>query len=330
MEKFEIPIVLLMFKREKAIIRIIERIKRVKPTKIYLVSDEGRSLEERELVKRCRIAAEKSINWDCEVIKNYAETNRGVYGNIALGAKWVLEREESAIFLEDDNLPEVSFFQYCKELLDKYKNNEKILWICGTNYLGQYTPEEDVSYMFTKQLLPCGWASWGNKFLKYYDGELKLAENIDLYKILKDKYDNKPLFEQQYFLLKQEQIRKNKGERFHSWDYQMAFSIRINDMYGISPVCNQIKNIGVDEFSEHGGSSFDSIMTQRFCGMDSCTIEFPLKHPTAIREDVIYEKKIESLILYPRKTRIRNFILKLLKRILGLSIYEPFPRYKNK
>ena len=72
------------------------------------------------------------INWDCEVIKNYAKENRGVYQNIGEGARWVFEREEKAIFLEDDNLPETSFFRFASEMLEKYETAPEVLWICGT------------------------------------------------------------------------------------------------------------------------------------------------------------------------------------------------------
>lgn len=119
----ETPVVLLMFKRER-IVDIIERLRVVKPRKLYLVSDGGRTEKEQEQVD-FRKLAENAIDWECDVVKRYAESNKGVFDNIAGGAKWVFEREETAIFLEDDNLPEVSFFQYCEEMLAKYKQNPK-------------------------------------------------------------------------------------------------------------------------------------------------------------------------------------------------------------
>ena len=76
---------------------------------------------EKELVGEVRASIEQAIDWDCSIIKNYAAENRGVYVNIALGAKWVFRREKWAIFLEDDNLPEISFFQFCQEMLQRYE-----------------------------------------------------------------------------------------------------------------------------------------------------------------------------------------------------------------
>ena len=148
MNKFDIPVVLFIFKREKAV-EIIKRLSIVKPTKLYILADQGRDDIERKAVKKCREKVEAAIDWECEVIKNYANENRGVYQNIGEGAKWVLKKEKWAIFLEDDNLPEVTFFEFCKEMLERYEDDSRILWICGTNYLCEYFLKYNVSYVFT-------------------------------------------------------------------------------------------------------------------------------------------------------------------------------------
>ncbi len=316
MQQFDIPVVLIIFKRKDTTLRILQRVSQVKPRKLYLMGDEGRNDEERGLVAQCRKAVEESINWDCEIVKNYAVENRGVYANIGLGAKWVFEREPRAIFLEDDNLPEVTFFRYCEELLEKYNEDSRVLWICGTNYLGKYKNETCDSYMFTKHLLPCGWASWAHKFIKYYDGELLLAEDQKLIGRLKYEYENRALYAQQMRSVKWELENKHSGNRFLSWDHQMAFSIRVNNLYGISPRNNQIMNIGVDSFSEHGGNSFNRVMTQRFCGMKSYPLEFPLAHPKTLLCDRDYEYKIGRIIERPFSTKA--FVSTCIRKILNI------------
>ena len=105
----------------------------------------------------------------------------------------------------------------------------------------------------------------------------------------------------------------NKGEKPKSWDYQMDFSIKANSLLGICPSNNQIKNIGVDEFSTHGGKSFNNVMTKRFCGMESYPIEFPLKHPPTILIDKEFEKKIAKVITYPISYRFKAFVRKILR-----------------
>lgn len=324
---FDIPVALFMFKRKDTLLQIIKRIAEVKPSKLYLIADAGRNEDEERMVQNCREAVEQAINWECEIVKYYAKENRGVYENIGIGAQWVLEKERWAIFLEDDNLPEVSFFYYCKNLLEKYEQEPKILWICGTNYMGKYEPDNGASYMFTKHLLPCGWASWSKKFCSYYDGEMKTFLSQNRKKELYDKYENKALFRYQYQLFEKTLYKLQNYRKLSSWDYQMAYSIRINDLYGISPKYNQIKNIGVDELSTHGGTSFQYTMTKRFCGMDSYELPSPLTHPIKIEIDKKYEKKIGKIILPPVTSRIKVQIAYFIKKIIRINKYESLTLY---
>ena len=321
---FDIPVALFIFRRTETVIRIIKVLEEVKPLRLYLIADGPRNEEEKKEILETRKRIEESINWNCEIIKNYAVKNRGVYENIAGGAKWVFEREQSAIFLEDDNLPEVTFFQFCREMLEKYKENDRILWICGTNYLEKFLTEEKESYVFTKHLMPCGWASWAEKFNRYYDGDLKILEDKNLVKQMKNIYTNHALYKQQLVSANSEIYRRNKNKKYASWDFQMAISIRANNLYGICPKYNQIKNIGVDLYSIHGGTSLSNEMTRRFCGINSYPLEFPLKHPKIIAENIEFEKKVDKIILFPLKMRIKEAIAVAIKTLFGISRYEKF------
>jgi len=319
-DRFNIPVVMFIFKRKDTTLRIIERVAEIKPTKLYLLADYGRNEEEKKLADECRRAVEEAINWDCSIIKNYAIENRGVYANIGEGAKWVFEREEFAIFLEDDNLPELTFFEYCRELLEKYRYNSKVLWICGTNYLENYNSDD--SYMFTQHLLPCGWASWRDKFLKYYDGEMSTFSNDDVEILLKRAYSDRRLYKHQYRIFEKTLYNMENNRKRCSWDYQMAYTLRYNNLYGISPQKNQIRNIGVDEFSEHGGTTYKNVMTRRFCGIESFPLDFPLNHPKEVACDENYEKLIGNIILPPWYYRIRVKVGDFIKKILGINKNE--------
>lgn len=319
MNALNVPVAIFMFKRKDTLLRIIDVLSTVKPLKLYLISDEGRNDKEKEEVSDTRKAVEEAINWDCEIVKYYAQENRGVYQNIAGGAKWVFSHEERAIFLEDDNLPVITFFQFCEELLNLYEGNEKILWICGTNYLGEYKNNNDDSYFFTQHLLPCGWASWGWKFNKYYDGDMKTYDSPTHMEAFIESYKSKPLLKQRLRSLDGEYRRGKELGRFRSWDYQMLFSIRSNNLFGISPKYNQIRNIGADQFSSHGGTNLNMVMTRRFCEIPTKSLEFPLRHPVDIRVDDDYEKKIAKIVLLPFSMRIKGSLIRITKRILGMD-----------
>lgn len=324
--KFDIPIVLFFFKRKDTIIKIIDVLREVKPRKIYLIADGYRNDDEKKFVYESRLAVETAIDWECEIVKNYVEQNQGVYNRIGMGAKWVFTFEEQAIFLEDDNLPDLTFFSYCSELLEKYSEDNRILWICGTNYLGKYKTKNENSYYFTQNLLPCGWASWKNKFNKYYIDDLSYLDNNACVKNIKANYKNKALFRQQLFSIESEYDLIKKGLKPRSWDYQMAFSIRINNLVGIAPKYNLIKNIGIDSFSIHGGTSNKNIMTKRFCEIETFALEMPLIHPQKVEINRNFEKKIENIILYPLSMRMKIYISNTLKFIFKIDKFSTFKR----
>lgn len=322
MMNFDIPVAVFMFKRPQKTAMIIDQIAKVKPSRIYLIADGPRNDDEKSAVDECRMEVEKHITWDCEVIKNYAETNRGVYQNIAGGAQWVFGQEEKAIFLEDDNFPALSFFQYCKDLLERYKDDTRVLWICGTNYMGKSSFEDGSDYCFTKLMLPCGWASWSNKFLKFYDGNLDLYNDPVCREKVRRTYGNRLLYKHDYPQWDAILTNLNEGKQPRSWDYQMAFSLRVHNMYGIAPKYNQITNIGADDLSIHGGVSMDNVMTQRFCEVPIYELSFPLSHPKTVLIDSLFEKETEGKIVLPFKLRVKSSFVRVLKSLFGIGFYQ--------
>jgi len=323
-KKFHIPIVLFLFKRVEKSKKIIERLVEIRPSKVYLLSDAGRTIEEQLRVEACRKSVEAAITWDCEIIKRYASENIGIYENIAGGAKWVFQREPCAIFLEDDNFPETTFFRFCEEILKKYESDYRVLWVCGTNYLKEYFPSDGSSYVFTKNMMPCGWASWSDKFMKFYDGELTLWKNKYIKGRLQKEYISKKHFIQDAYNLDYELDAVEKFGRFYSWDYQMAFSMRAHNMYAIVPKYNQIKNVGVDNESTHGGKD---LMAHRFCNLPTRPLEFPLTHPSAFLLDLTFEKRVSEIIVDPNFFKFKSYLSRCMKELLQMNKTESLSQY---
>lgn len=312
---FDIPVGLFIFKRTDKSVQIMKEIGKVQPRKIYIISDAGRNEEEQRVVEECRKAVEESISWECEVVKKYATENRGCFGNIGLGALEIFEQESKMIFLEDDNLPEETFFEYCKEMLEKYEDNDDVLWICGTNYMSDFKPSEPCDYVFTRHLLPCGWASWSKKFRKYYDYNFSNLTKKGLKKARKT-YKSRRLFNYDV----KNWINEKNHERYFSWDYQMNFSVRYHHKFGIAPCKNQITNIGADSMSAHGGTSMENYLTSKFCMVPSDRLSFPLKAPSKMDIDPIFERETEKIILPPRSYYFRIFVRRLIPIPRSISI----------
>jgi len=316
---FDVPVVLIFFKRIDKTIDVLNRIAQVRPSKLYLISDGPRNSAEQELVEECRRRVDARIDWECEVVRDYAPTNCGVYDRIGLSALRILSIEPAAIFLEDDNLPEVSFFRFCQEMLEKYRDNDRVFWICGTNYLESYEAQNQCSYVFTRHMLPCGWASWGSKFCRLYDGDMKLLDDPKTLSAIFKRSKNKALTRQHMRNWLREKGRIVSGQRPNSWDYQMSLTIEAHQLLGIVPVKNQIRNIGVDEFSIHGGSDMSNVMTRRFCGMGSMELAFPLSHPGSVKIDDRFDRLTGAIILLPIRYRILGALNRLLRLVLRLD-----------
>ncbi|MEZ8186031.1 hypothetical protein ACED29_09425 [Shewanella sp. 5S214] len=325
----KLPVVIFIFKRQETLDVIFERVREYNPNKIYLIADAGRNSAEEKLVKATRDKALNLIDWDCEVIQDFAETNKGVYDRIGKGALRVFEREKAAIFLEDDNYPSTTFFKYCEEMISKYEGDDDIAWICGTNYLGDssYIGKED--YYYTRHLLPCGWASWSAKFTRIYDGDL-ITLNDATVDLMKSTYIDKRLFDQEIHTVRQAKINLNRNPKLVSWDRQMCYSIRSRKVLGIAPKVNLIKNIGVDHHSEHGGDSMDKPMTARFCGVDNYEINFPLTSPSEKDINYHFESENEAVILYPFSLRLKRNLGRFIKRVFFVDPNDNIGTVKTK
>lgn len=315
--KFQIPVVLFIFKRSNTVERILKVLKAANISKLYLFSDGGRTPEETELVNQTREEILKMIDWEVEVIKMFAESNQGVFNQIAMGAKKVFEKEEKAIFLEDDNLPEITFFSYCENMLNKYQDNEKVLWVCGTNYESE-SKYLDTDYVFTKHMLPCGWASWANKFNKYYLTSFAILDDKKNIKRIKKAYDAKWLYRQQIRNFKMEKYREDHQRRFLSWDFHMALTLRYYDLYGIAPKYNQIRNIGIDQYSTHGGTSKKKPNTAKFCEIPTHPMPEEYIEPKEVVINKEFEKRITKIVLVPLYIRLLFPFITFTKKLFGM------------
>jgi len=317
-EPFDIPVALFLFKRSSTLKRIFAVLAQVRPSKLYLVADAARHDDEQAAVDETRRLAESLVTWPCEVVRDYAVENRGVHENIGSGALRVFAQEDRAIFLEDDNLPEASFFPFCQAMLDRYRDDPSVLWVCGTNYFGEQVHPDGLSYVFTQHLLPCGWASWADKFVPAYDRELKtLGPQTE--RIFKDSYRDKRLWRQQRHSVGVTKtfLRDDPGRA--SWDYQMLFSLRSQGRFGIVPMRNQIRNIGVDALSTHGGTSYDHEMTRRFCSMPSHPMVPPYVGPDQPKIDPKVEDALGRVLLRPMRDRLMSRGASVVKWLLRID-----------
>src|SRR5690606_4355769 len=142
--------------------RVFEQIAQYRPAKLYLASDGPRAnvSGEQEKVDGIRQFLTTNINWKCDVKTLFRPTNLGCKIAVSEAISWFFDQEEYGIILEDDCLPERSFFPFCAAMLTTYRDDTRVMQISGTNFIGRYTPDPQYSYFFSKYGGIWGWASW--------------------------------------------------------------------------------------------------------------------------------------------------------------------------
>lgn len=268
------PVVLFIFNRPDLTKLVFLEIRKRQPKKLFLVSDGARSDKpgESEKVERAREII-KLVDWDCEIITNFSEINLGCKKRVSSGIDWVFGQVEEAIILEDDCMPNQTFFQFCDELLEKYRNNEKIGMISGDNFqMGVQRGEG--SYYFSRYAHIWGWATWRRAWKKY---------DVTIASWPKVKYDtqfwkSKSLrkVELEYWQSAFQQVYDNN---FDTWDHQWTYACWVNDMLTIMPNKNLISNIGFGPQATHTHGS------SQYANMKTYEMGFPLVHPKLIIAD---------------------------------------------
>jgi len=265
------PVVFLIFRRPDLTARVFETIRQAQPTKLLIVADGARNEEEAILCQQTRAVTEQ-IDWDCEVLRNYSDVNLGCKLRVSSGLDWVFSQVEEAIILEDDCLPEPSFFRFCQELIEYYRNDTRVMCISGDNF--QFGRRRTLdSYYFSAFSHCWGWATWRRAW-KYYDGEMIL------WKIVKDNHWLKDILHYQYSIKYWENIFQDTTENLiNSWAYRWLFACWLQNGLTVLPNVNLVSNIGFNCDATHTKN------INRLANIPAHSITFPLDHPQFIIRD---------------------------------------------
>jgi hypothetical protein len=297
------PVALIIFNRPDCTEKIFEAIRQAKPSLLLVIADGARSSKPGE-AEKC--AATRAIidrvDWDCEVRTNYSDINLGCGKRVASGLEWVFQEVEEAIILEDDCLPHATFFQFCEELLEYYRDDRRIVAISGNNFQGGREHSDD-SYYFSRYNHVWGWASWRRAW-KHYDFTMskwpQVRDNGWLNSVLAESASVR------YWSVRFEAMYQAKID---TWDYQWTFACWIQNGLTILPTVNLISNIGYNADATH--TTKDS----PFANQASKPVIFPLLHPSFVLRNtkadrftdrIMYESNLVRKILNKIK-----FILKV-------------------
>lgn len=296
------PVLFLIFNRPDTTALVFDVIKKVRPNKLYLASDgarEGRA-NERNLVEEARRIATQ-VDWDCEVKTLFRNENLGCKDAVSSAITWFFSNESEGIILEDDCLPHPDFFEYCRNLLSKYRDDSRIGVICGTNTINLYKKINiDDSYYFSRNISVWGWASWRRVWNEYDKDMISLS-------IANKQRVFQRLFSKNTAGYLQRLFNSVAQGKINTWDYQLSYSLFCGSRLNIIPSKNLIKNIGFDLDATHTKSRF--VLEAK---NEVNPILFPLRHPAFVVQNTIYDNFLNKIYI----SRLRRWLYVLLKGFL--------------
>ncbi len=262
------PILFIIYNRPDVTEKVFEKIREIKPKKIYVVADGPKDKYDHKLCLQTRDKIK--IDWKCDKKYLFREKNLGCKLNVSGAISWVLVKEKKIIILEDDTLPNLTFFPFCEELLEKYENNKQIFSITGVNWQNGRKRGKG-SYYFSCYPGIWGWATWRDRWEKF---DVNLS---DLEKRVQTKFLDylTDLEEEKRFHLNN--LFKTKNKEIDSWGFGWHFTFYKNKAFCVVPNFNLISNIGFDNRATHTKQSNSWKANQ-----STEKIKFPLIHPKKI------------------------------------------------
>ncbi len=299
------PILFLIFNRPDETKKVFEAIRQAQPSQLFIAADGARPerSEEAEICQRTR-AVVKNIDWDCKVNTLFRDTNLGCKYAVSGAINWFFSNVSEGIILEDDIVPDPSFFKFCEILLEKYRHDTRIMQICGANF--QFGRQRgDGGYYFSRYNHVWGWATWKRAW-QLYDVDIKTFPAFKQQRCIETIFYD-PIIQQYWTRAFERMYRKE----IDTWDYQWTYAIWCNNGLSIIPNINLVSNIGFGQNATHT--------------TDSSAVE--ANHPTYPMKEIIHPTFVllnneaddyTSARLYLSNKKLIAKIKRYIKRVLWL------------
>jgi hypothetical protein len=294
------PVLFLVFNRPDTTRQVFQAIRSARPPKLYIAADGPRVSRPGE-ADRCnevrRVA--KEIDWPCELHTLYRERNLGCKIAVSDAITWFFDQESEGVILEDDVLPLPTFFDYCDEMLERYRRDDRVAMITGCNLVSRhFRPKE--SYFFSRYCHIWGWASWRRAWRHYDAAMTKWPGWRDNHGLAKMPGANR-VFEAYW----RPTFDAVHAGNIDTWDYQWTFACWYLGGLTVMPGVNQTHNLGFGEDATHTTAAApEYVMESR-----PEPLRFPLVHPGAVERESRADAAIDSKVF-------RIEIMSILKRRL--------------
>ncbi|MCK5460339.1 glycosyltransferase family 2 protein [Candidatus Parcubacteria bacterium] len=309
--RLTVPIAFIIFNRPDLTQKVFNEIRKAKPKQLFVIADGTKNDEEWKLCNQARDIINQ-VDWDCEVSKNYSDKNLGCKMRVSSGIDWFFDNVEEGIILEDDCIPNQTFFKYCQELLKKYDDDARIMHITGTNL--QFGKKRgNASYYFSIYNHCWGWATWKRAW-KHFDVEMKTFPEFKKQNGIKNIFNKKN--EQKYWI---DIFQKVYDEKINSWAYIWTYTCWLQKGITCLPNVNLISNIGFGQNSTHTNNK-----NHKAANITTKNLTLPLIHPEIISPNKKADKFTFDNIIYGQtiRQRIIRIIPFQLKKLIKKYLYH--------
>lgn len=284
----QVPVLLIIFNRSDTALQVVNQLRSISVNRLYIYCDGPREEKEGEiaLLNEVRQTIVQGIDWPCKLITSFKEKNVGPRLAIGNAIKWFFEYEEEGIILEHDCVPSLSFFSFCKNLLEYYRHDERIMHISGDNFqFGKHVG--DGSYYFSKITHIWGFATWKRAW-KHYDVDMKHYPEFKRTRRIND-----IIFHKRSVKFWNEIFDKTYHKQLQTWDYQWTFAMWCANGLAVLPNKNLVSNVGFDELALNTTNPND-----RLAGMETLEMN-EVKHPAFVIHNQEADAKSMDEVFYP-------------------------------
>lgn len=279
------PVVLFAFNRPEETKLILEIILQAGERQIFCILDGPRPANLSDKKLNQEVANYLHSMSENHLIKiNASRENLGIAERIVSGLNWVFSEVEMAIILEDDCVPDLSFFRYCDELLAKYRNEDSVGIISGFNPIATHTEDIQSSYFSSVFPLTWGWATW-KRVWDFYDPSARDWKLVG-HSLLK-KLRVMSIAGRRYWRFNLNRVTKKSDHQI--WDYQFTFSQWVNNRITLIPSVNLVKNVGFSLSATHTKEPGHWLSR-----LERGNVTFPLNHPNSLLTNSKFDSQLQS------------------------------------
>ncbi len=282
----DVSVLILFFNRPQQLEQVFRQVSEARPSRLFLYQDGPRSEADMPGILACREVV-AAVDWECEVHTRFRESNYGCDPSGFMAQRWAFSQTDKCIVLEDDVVPSVSFFSFCREMLERYADNTRIGMIAGFN-MDEETRDVNEDYFFTEQFSIWGWASW-SRVVNAWDGDYTWLEDGQTVAQLEAIIRQRGVRDDFMTMCRRHRAQGKPFFESVFWSHLL-----MNNQLCIMPRLNMINNMGVTAESTHFGGSLETlphgyrrIFTMKRHDMDTTD----MRHPRHVMEHLPYRRR---------------------------------------